>query len=128
MRDLLRPDDPSELFLDHGYEGKVQDAYSLRCTPQVPSQPHCMCKAMQVHGVAHDTLNFVRSLLNVELNSATDNPMVFTAKQVRIPERASDLSPSHVGSQVEAAPPLGFTKKPEPPSAPVTMPPQGHDF
>jgi len=42
----------------------VQDAYSVRCAPQV-------------HGVAHDTIAFVKSVLDVELNSATDNPMVF---------------------------------------------------
>ena len=41
---------------------KVQDAYTLRCSPQV-------------HGVVHDTLKFVRSILKVEMNSATDNPV-----------------------------------------------------
>jgi histidine ammonia-lyase len=42
----------------------VQDAYSLRCAPQV-------------HGAARDGLAFVRSTLSIEANSATDNPMVF---------------------------------------------------
>jgi histidine ammonia-lyase len=43
---------------------RVQDAYSLRCTPQV-------------HGAVRDTLTQVRATLGVELNSATDNPLVF---------------------------------------------------
>ena len=42
----------------------VQDAYTLRCAPQV-------------HGVVHDTLRFVRRVLSVEINSGTDNPMIF---------------------------------------------------
>ena len=43
---------------------RVQDAYSLRCTPQV-------------HGAVRDALAQVRATLGVELNSATDNPLVF---------------------------------------------------
>ncbi len=42
----------------------VQDAYSLRCTPQV-------------HGAVRDALRYVRSVIEVELNSATDNPLIF---------------------------------------------------
>lgn len=68
VRTLLQPDAPSELFKSHGYVGKVQDAYSLRCVPQV-------------HGVVNDTIQFVQNLMNTELNSATDNPMVFTREQ-----------------------------------------------
>ncbi len=43
---------------------RVQDAYSLRCTPQV-------------HGAVRDSLTQARELTAVELNSATDNPLVF---------------------------------------------------
>jgi histidine ammonia-lyase len=43
---------------------RVQDAYSLRCTPQV-------------HGSVRDALDQVDATLSVELNSATDNPLVF---------------------------------------------------
>ena len=43
---------------------RVQDAYSLRCTPQV-------------HGSVRDVLDQVDATLRVELNSATDNPLVF---------------------------------------------------
>ena len=44
--------------------GRVQDAYSLRC-------------AAQVHGAAREGLRFVRQILAIEINAATDNPMVF---------------------------------------------------
>jgi histidine ammonia-lyase len=44
--------------------GRVQDAYSLRCMPQV-------------HGAARDALGYVTRTLEIEINSATDNPMVF---------------------------------------------------
>jgi histidine ammonia-lyase len=48
----------------HEHCGKVQDAYSLRC-------------AAQVHGAVREALRFVRETLDVDVNSATDNPMVF---------------------------------------------------
>jgi histidine ammonia-lyase len=54
----------SEIYHSHLNCPKVQDAYTLRCVPQV-------------HGVVYDTLEFVRRILTTEINSATDNPMVF---------------------------------------------------
>jgi len=48
----------------HEFCGTVQDAYSLRC-------------AAQVHGATREALRFVRETVDVENNSATDNPMVF---------------------------------------------------
>ena len=48
----------------HEHCGRVQDAYSLRCAPQV-------------HGAARDALAFARRTLSIEANAATDNPMVF---------------------------------------------------
>ena len=44
--------------------GRVQDAYSLRCIPQV-------------HGAVRDTLEFCRRTFATEMNSAVDNPLVF---------------------------------------------------
>jgi histidine ammonia-lyase len=44
--------------------GRVQDAYSLRCIPQV-------------HGAVRDTLEFCRRTFEIEMNSAVDNPLVF---------------------------------------------------
>lgn len=53
----------------HTAEIRVQDAYTLRCIPQV-------------HGTCKDTLNYVRSKVDIEINSATDNPIVFSDGQV----------------------------------------------
>ncbi|MFY2560969.1 histidine ammonia-lyase [Corallococcus terminator] len=55
----------SELVESHVNCSKVQDPYSLRCMPQV-------------HGSAREGLSFARRILEVEVNSATDNPLVFT--------------------------------------------------
>eukprot|EP01103_Thecamoeba_quadrilineata_P012731 TRINITY_DN3356_c0_g1_i1.p1 TRINITY_DN3356_c0_g1~~TRINITY_DN3356_c0_g1_i1.p1 ORF type:complete len:521 (+),score=62.80 TRINITY_DN3356_c0_g1_i1:90-1652(+) len=62
FRQLL--DLPSELNDSHKNCSRVQDSYTLRCIPQV-------------HGVVHDTIEFSRKIFNCEINSATDNPMVF---------------------------------------------------
>lgn len=48
----------------HANCSKVQDAYTLRCIPQI-------------HGIAHDTIAFVEGILTTECNSGTDNPMIF---------------------------------------------------
>jgi histidine ammonia-lyase len=66
MREILGP--TSEICESHRDCHRVQDAYSLRCLPQV-------------HGVARDALDFGRAILERELNSATDNPMIFTDTQ-----------------------------------------------
>src|ERR1700736_6530102 len=55
----------SELVESHPNCAKVQDPYSRRCIPQV-------------HGAARDGISFARSVLEIEVNSATDNPLVFT--------------------------------------------------
>ncbi|HZN55686.1 MAG TPA: histidine ammonia-lyase [Candidatus Polarisedimenticolaceae bacterium] len=56
----------SAIERDHADCDRVQDAYSLRCIPQV-------------HGAARDTFRFVREVLTIEINASTDNPMVFAA-------------------------------------------------
>jgi len=54
---------------------KVQDAYSLRCMPQV-------------HGAVRDTLTHCREIFEIEMNSAVDNPLVFPEeKKVGAPKR-----------------------------------------
>jgi len=52
--------------INHSHEncGRVQDAYSMRCAPQV-------------HGAGRDALGYARATLGIEANAATDNPMVF---------------------------------------------------
>lgn len=54
----------SKVMQSHANCAKVQDAYSLRCAPQV-------------HGAAKDGIEYARSVLVVEANSVTDNPLVF---------------------------------------------------
>ncbi|HSM68120.1 MAG TPA: histidine ammonia-lyase [Xanthomonadales bacterium] len=54
----------SEILDSHRDCGKVQDPYSLRCVPQV-------------HGASRDALAYVCGVLETELNSVTDNPLVF---------------------------------------------------
>jgi histidine ammonia-lyase len=54
----------SDIRESHRECGRVQDAYSLRCSPQV-------------HGAGRDALEHAHRVVEIELNSATDNPMVF---------------------------------------------------
>jgi histidine ammonia-lyase len=54
----------SKIRESHKECGRVQDAYSLRCIPQV-------------HGAVRDTLEFCRKTFATEMNSAVDNPLVF---------------------------------------------------
>ena len=64
LRALVKSDDnPSELHRE-GDKAKqhVQDAYTMRCVPQV-------------HGVVNDTINFVKGIIETEMNSALDNPV-----------------------------------------------------
>ncbi len=66
-RNLARLNEGSQIRESHRSAEKdmrVQDAYSLRCTPQV-------------HGAVRDSLAQAREMAAVELNSATDNPLVF---------------------------------------------------
>jgi histidine ammonia-lyase len=55
--------DGSSIIESHRWCDKVQDAYSLRCAPQV-------------HGASRDLLDYVEATVGVELNAATDNPLV----------------------------------------------------
>jgi len=61
---LTRLLEGSEIRQSHITCRRVQDAYSLRCVPQV-------------HGAARDALAEARRVFSIELNSATDNPLVF---------------------------------------------------
>jgi histidine ammonia-lyase len=61
LRKLL---EESDIVKSHADCDEVQDAYSFRCMPQV-------------HGATRDVLAYVRKTLETELNSGTDNPLVF---------------------------------------------------
>ncbi len=56
----------SEIVESHRNCDRVQDAYSIRCLPQV-------------HGAVRDAIDHLRDAVEVELNSATDNPLIFSA-------------------------------------------------
>jgi histidine ammonia-lyase len=64
LRDLLAG---SAIRESHRGCGKVQDNYALRCMPQV-------------HGAARDAFDHAREVLEREMNSATDNPLVFAER------------------------------------------------
>jgi histidine ammonia-lyase len=61
LRALLRD---SAIVASHAECGRVQDAYSLRCMPQV-------------HGATREVLRFVEGILATEIDAVTDNPVVF---------------------------------------------------
>lgn len=64
---LLRVLDGSKMTTRQG-ELRVQDAYSIRCIPQV-------------HGASKDCFKYVKERVEIELNSATDNPLIFVDEE-----------------------------------------------
>lgn len=63
-RNLIRLTEDSALIASHAGCDRVQDAYSLRCAPQV-------------HGASRDAIGYGEGVVAIELNSATDNPLIF---------------------------------------------------
>ena len=61
----------SAIIESHRWCDKVQDAYSLRCAPQV-------------HGASRDLLAYGESIVSVELNAATDNPLVLVDDELLV--------------------------------------------
>lgn len=64
LRSLMHGSQIRESHRDAAVDNRVQDAYSLRCMPQV-------------HGASRDAIGYVRSVLEKEINAATDNPLIF---------------------------------------------------
>ncbi len=64
LRELIEGSEIRESHRDAAADPRVQDAYSLRCMPQV-------------HGAVRDALLHARGILEIEINSATDNPLIF---------------------------------------------------
>jgi histidine ammonia-lyase len=54
----------SEIISSHKDCGRIQDAYTLRCSPQV-------------HGATKDAVAYVRRVVATEINSSTNNPLIF---------------------------------------------------
>src|SRR6058998_2764852 len=70
-RNVTRLLDDSAIMESHRWCDKVQDAYSLRCAPQV-------------HGASRDLLDYVEYTVTTELNAATDNPLVLVDDQMLV--------------------------------------------
>ncbi|MFL5919411.1 MAG: histidine ammonia-lyase, partial [Gaiellaceae bacterium] len=68
---ILRLVDGSAINESHKWCDKVQDAYSLRCAPQV-------------HGASRDLLDYIEGTVAVELNAATDNPLVLVDDELLV--------------------------------------------
>ncbi|MFB6270027.1 MAG: histidine ammonia-lyase, partial [Halobacterium sp.] len=66
-RNVKRLTEGSEIVESHRNCDRVQDAYSIRCLPQV-------------HGAVRDALDHLRDAVETELNAATDNPLVFAVE------------------------------------------------
>ncbi|MDF2891397.1 MAG: histidine ammonia-lyase [Clostridia bacterium] len=62
-KNMLRLVEGSSLTTKQG-EVRVQDAYTLRCIPQI-------------HGASRDAINYVKNIVSIEINAATDNPLIF---------------------------------------------------
>lgn len=66
-KNLLEILNGSEMTTKQG-EARVQDAYSLRCSPQI-------------HGASKDAIEYVKNKINIEINSVTDNPIIFPEQE-----------------------------------------------
>jgi histidine ammonia-lyase len=65
---MLRLTSDSEIILSHEGCARVQDAYTLRCSPQI-------------HGASKDAVVHALNVVNIEINSSTTNPLIFTDTQ-----------------------------------------------
>lgn len=71
-RNLTRLMEGSEIRESHrDFDDRVQDAYSLRCIPQV-------------HGACRDAVDYIDRVFAIEINSATDNPLIFPEEDTHI--------------------------------------------
>lgn len=68
LRELIEDSEIRESHRDRAADPRVQDAYALRCMPQV-------------HGAVRDALAHAFGIVEIEINSATDNPLVFIAER-----------------------------------------------
>ncbi len=62
---MLRIVRSSEIISSHKDCKRIQDAYTLRCSPQV-------------HGASRDAIDYARRVIEIEMNSATNNPLIFS--------------------------------------------------
>jgi histidine ammonia-lyase len=90
-RNVRRCCDDSEIVESHRNCDRVQDAYSIRCLPQV-------------HGAVRDAVSHLREAVEVELNSATDNPLVFDADATHARASGTDAAAVLSGGNFHGAP------------------------
>jgi histidine ammonia-lyase len=64
LRMLMEGSEIRESHRDHAVDTRVQDAYAIRCMPQV-------------HGAARGAIAHTKEIFEIEINSATDNPLIF---------------------------------------------------
>ena len=69
---------------------KVQDAYAIRCTPQI-------------HGASRDAIGYVWGVVSREINAVTDNPLIFPAEDEAISGGLSGHRPGGIRQRVGAA-------------------------
>lgn len=69
-KNVLTMVEGSEMITEQG-RLRTQDAYSLRCSPQI-------------HGASKDALEYVKNKLEIEMNSVTDNPIIFPGEDQKI--------------------------------------------
>jgi len=97
-QNLRRMLEGSQIRESHRECGRVQDAYSLRCIPQV-------------HGAVRDAVAYARQVMEIEMNSAVDNPLVFAPPPVSAggptPVSGHDLSRADRAQQSGALAPEG---------------------
>lgn len=62
---MLRITQGSDIISSHKDCKRIQDAYTLRCSPQV-------------HGASHDAIHYAKGVVETEMNAATNNPLVFS--------------------------------------------------
>ena len=69
---MLRLTQNSQIILSHEGCARVQDAYTLRCSPQI-------------HGASKDAVIHAGNVVNIEINSTTTNPLIFTdTEEIRL--------------------------------------------
>lgn len=69
-KNVLKIVEGSEMVSEQG-QLRTQDAYSLRCSPQI-------------HGAVKDALEYVKNKIEIEMNSVTDNPIIFPGENQKI--------------------------------------------
>jgi len=91
LEKILAGSEIRESHRSHSVDPRVQDAYCLRCMPQV-------------HGAVRDVLAHVTRTLETESGSATDNPLVFSAENINQKIRRSETTEILSGGNFHGAP------------------------